>query len=265
MPGLLRPGAGLARPPRLVPSPGRNRVYVLPLLLLLLLGAYLVHLGTRPPQPAAPAPPQPSTLDRWAAAGPRGPSCLRLVIGQDVSGSMRDFDAARDQALDQLVRWTGENLRENDELAIVDFAAEAKVRLPPTRIDASPGTGTPTGAADGVDTLLNPVLDMIRAFPPTACDTALVLLSDAQLTDVPPTATDGNAALTGARVRDLKLLAPGREIEVPPQWQFAFPIAAPVFFDGLDPDATALAIGRTIVGLTGQKLAARPAPAARPS
>lgn len=91
--------------------------------------------------------------------GSRGPSCLRLVIANDVSGSMSDFAGARDAALHQLVDWAPRNLRPDDELSIVDFAADAAVRLPVSPVRTiGPAAASPAVVHDGSETLLAPVL-----------------------------------------------------------------------------------------------------------
>ncbi len=59
-------------------------------------------------------------------------------------------------------------------------------------------------------------------------------------------------------MHDLRLLVPGEKIKVPDAWIRAFPFAPPIMFDGLDPDETALTIGKTIGDLTGQRFVPTP-------
>jgi hypothetical protein len=249
----LSAGPPLGQGPGLESSPGRRRRRWLALALALLT-AVAVFLWLRPGSPPAP----PSSLGGYRLAGPRGPSCLRLIIGMDVSGSMRDFTTPRDDALDQLAKWAGQpgTLRAGDELAIVDFAADAAVRSAPRPANQPPDLAQ-SSATDGTYTLLMPLLDQIALFPRTSCDSALVLLSDAQLNDLPGSAAEGNALLNRYGLHDMRLLVPSAEIQVPPQWTQAFPIAAPVVFDGTNSNETAIAFGRTIAGLAGQQLVAR--------
>src|SRR5262249_41992342 len=109
-------------------------------------------------------------------------------------------------------------------------------------------------AADGPLTLVGPVLDAIDGFPATRCDTAAVLVSDAQIADLPGTAASGQAMLVAHQIHDIRLLVPGAGISVDPVWGVAFPAAPPRVFDGRDPDATGLALGQTIVDLTHRRL-----------
>ncbi|WP_224401695.1 vWA domain-containing protein [Pseudonocardia sp. ICBG1034] len=191
--------------------------------------------------------------------GARGPSCLRLVIAVDVSGSMAGYAGARDSALAQLLGWAGDNLRPDDEITVVDFAERSAVRLPVTTVDAlRPADGAVAAAVrDSHTTYLGPVLDQVRAQPGGPCDRAVLLLSDGLLADLPATADRGRAVLTAHDVHDLELLAPGEDVEVPAQWSTTFPAAAPIRFDGHDADDTAVALGGAIAAITRQTLEER--------
>lgn len=232
------------------PPGSRSRLYALPVLLAALIaaGTYLWPAGHKD---------APGVLSAYQAGGARDDmNCLRLVIGVDVSGSMSDFSVPRDNALTQLFDWvrTGNNLRPDDELAIVDFARVARTRMPPTQVDDLGSLPPPVGAADGQYTNLRPVLTRIGAFPRTTCDTALALISDAQLNDLPRSAAEGRQLLVGYRVDKIRLLVPGTGIQVYQEWARGFPSAVPQVFDGLDAEATGLALGHMVVGLTGQSL-----------
>jgi hypothetical protein len=189
-----------------------------------------------------------------ALTGPRSAECLRLVIGLDVSGSMRDYTTARDLALAQLLAWAPVNLRADDEIAVVDFALEAQVRLRPTAIRREPEGATARAVRDGRDTLLEPLLARVSGFPPTRCRVVLALLSDAALADLPPSATAGVDVLREHRVADVRLLVPSTTVDLPPEWAAGFPQAVPVRFDGREQDRTALVIGQTLADLTDQEL-----------
>jgi hypothetical protein len=161
---------------------------------------------------------------------------------------------ARDTALAQLIGWSRDNLRADDELAVIDFAADAAVRIPPTRRDKLSDAGAAAGADDGRFTYLEPALAAIDGFPPGSCDIELVLISDAQLADLPSEPAGGKPMLLRHHVHDVRLLVPGDNVDVPQQWVLDFPEAPPTRFDGTDSDATALAFGQAIAGLTGQTL-----------
>ena len=237
----------LRQPRRLARPLGSKRLYALPLLLALLIAAcwYLWPTGGSASGP----------LSGYRASGARDElNCLRLVVGVDVSGSMRDFAVPRDDALSQLFKWVKKNLRPDDQVAIVDFAAVAKIRMRPTQVAQLGGLPPSAAPRDGYYTYFQPILTAIDQFPRTSCDTALVLISDAQLIDLPATAAAGRQMLLDHHVGKIRLLVPGAAIQVGPTWTKGFPSAAPYVFDGTNAQATGLALGHTVVGLTGQSL-----------
>jgi hypothetical protein len=218
-------------------------------LLLLLLAAFGGWYGLHGRNSA------PGTLAGYEAAGPRDEmNCLRIVLANDVSGSMQDFAAARDDALQQLFSWLKKNLRPNDQVAMIDFAAVANIRMQPTQVSRLDSLPAAVGATDGTYTYFKPVLADISMFQPTTCDTAVLVLSDAQLIDLPINEAAGQQLLAAHHIDRIRLLVPGAGIQVGTDWAKGFPAAVPLVFDGLDPQATGLALGTTIVGLTGQKL-----------
>ncbi|WP_306214999.1 vWA domain-containing protein [Actinoplanes sp. RD1] len=267
MPDSLRPAPGLSPRPALARTTGRWRS-LLPLLLLVLLAGLLVVSWPDREEPPAAAPaagpaPAPAVLRGYQLAGPRSAECLRLIIGLDVSGSMRDYTTARDAALVQLLSWAPRNLRADDEIAVVDFALEAQVRLRPVAVGELPGTTAAPVVQDGRDTLLDPMLARAAEFRATRCRVVVALLSDAAIVDLPASAPDGVGLLRDHRVDDIRLLVPSTTVAVPATWVAGFPQATPVHFDGLAEDRTALVIGQTLAGLTDQEL--RPLTASAPT
>ncbi|NJP33758.1 hypothetical protein [Micromonospora thermarum] len=254
--GRLRPGPPLVRGTGLRPAHGVARRLV-PLLLLVV--APLVLLGWLAVHTVREQVEQSGRIEEYQLVGPRGPACLRMVIVVDISGSMLDFAVPRDRALERLFTWLSANLRTEDELAVVDFAAEAATRVPATDYRAARLPG-PTGAADGNDTLLLPPIAEVARLGATDCDVELMFISDALITDLPATANDGRRLLTTAGVHGIHLLVPGEDMEISDQWQVAFPAAPPIRFDGDDADDTALALGRAVAAVTGQRLERRPEP-----
>ena len=236
--GPLRPGAGLGpRVSRWLPVAVLAAALVVPLLWWALPSADGGGLSDR------------------RLVGPRGPACLRLAVAVDLSGSMTGYDAARDQALSQLVAWASDgNLRPDDEITVVDFAADAALRVPVTPVTSVGAAAPPVAVPDGRFTNLGPVLDVLATQPAGPCDHALLLLSDAQLADLPSGEAHGRTVLAAHDLHDVVLLVPGDDIDVPPAWTTAFPSAPPVRFDGHDADETALAIGAAVARLTGQNL-----------
>jgi hypothetical protein len=195
-----------------------------------------------------------SPLDQLYLMGTRNPHRLRLLIGADGSGSMDGCATARDAALTTFIQWAAVNLHADDEIAVLDWAANAKVRLRPTPLVQTTGTLPRPTRLDCSDSRLTPLLHTIGNLPPTDARTALVLLSDAQLADLPPTSAAGQHTLEAQEIDDLQLLVPGLDIQVPAQWNTAFPTADPQWFDGSDAHATSLALARALASLTGQRL-----------
>ena len=241
----------LARSGRL-PGTGDRRPWAVAALAALILAVALVGWQRHS---------QPTALAGWALAGPRGPACLRLIVANDVSGSMSDYSASREEALASLLQWAPENLRDTDSIGVLDFAGAATAVRGPQKVEdlASHGSSSllRAGLPDVSDTALEPVLATVGALPPSSCDTVLALLSDGLASDLPATADEALTALQGSDVHDVVLLVPSHGIDVPRAWSRAFPTARPLAFDGTSANATALAIGRAIAEITGQELRRR--------
>ena len=191
-----------------------------------------------------------------ALVGARGPQCVRVVIASDVSGSMQDAASARDSAIGTLLTWLPGNLRPDDEVAALAFAAVVGPVTGPATLDAlarSPFT-VPGTVADGTDTVWRPVLTAVRALPASPCSTSLLVVSDAQLNPLPTDAGAAREQLTAAGVDDLHLLVPSDDLDVPDGWNDLYPYAPPVRFDGTDRDETARALAQTVADITGQQL-----------
>jgi hypothetical protein len=282
-------GPALDRPYRLLPTGRRNRKLPGILLALLLLLTPLGWWATRPdtatataaaeplpppvvvatssptptptpPAPTTPAPkpktkkpsPSPSKLERATLAPGRKVSCARVIIAIDQSGSMDSYTTARDNALQQLVDWSRDNLRKRDQLAVVDFSGVAGGRNAPTSAVTSMHIGP--AAVGNSGSYYRPVLDVVGQFPKTSCKTALVLLSDGDLQDLPSTPDESVQLFKQADVKFQRLLVPDRSITVPQAWADAFPNGKPVYVDGLNPDETARVIGETIAKIVQTKL-----------
>lgn len=97
----------------------------------------------------------------------------------------------------------------------------------------------------------------VAQLPPTSCDTLLVLLSDAQLADLPAAEAQGLRVLADAGVHDLRLLVPTAAIDVPGEWLDAFPSAPPIVVDGTDAAATGLTVARMLAQVTDQEVVRR--------
>jgi hypothetical protein len=246
IPTLARPGR-LMHEPRLSrrPQPGR---WVAALLLAALIPLSLLWWRNAH---------KPDTLAALRLAGARGPVCERFVLGDDVSGSMRDYASARESALSTFLAWAPRNLRADDQLGVLDFAEDAGWARTPVAVGDSAAVGPATGVQDGRDTLMQPVLDLVRQLPSSTCDTSLLLFSDAQLADLPMSSAAGRELLRAAGIHNLVLLVPGKSISVPGQWTVAYPVAPPQRFDGRNSEGTAVAVAKVVARLTDQQLVRR--------
>lgn len=197
----------------------------------------------------------PTTLTQAVLTGQRGPACQRIVLAADVSGSMIDYTTARDNALSAYLAWAPTNLRSDDQLAVLEFSGTAGWTRTPSPITDPTNPGPHPTLTGG--TALTPVLELIAALPPSTCDTALLLISDAQIPDLPTDPATGRDSLTTAHVHDIGLLVPSPAINIPSSWTVAYPAATPIIFDGLNPDTTGIALATATAHLTGQTLTTR--------
>jgi hypothetical protein len=239
-------------------SPWRYLVAVVPLLLLLMLVGQ--WSGRDAPVldevPLDEVPVDGMPLDELRLSGTRGPQCVRFVVASDVSGSMKEAAAARDAAVRTLLDWLPANLRDDDEVALLTFAADVgSVAGPRAVADLRDGDAlTPGPATDADHTGWTPVLDAVASLPPSGCDTALLVISDARLSPLPSDADDARAQLSASGVRDLVLLVPSRELEIPGAWTELYPYAEPTRFDGTHRESTATAVAGAIADVVGQEL-----------
>lgn len=195
----------------------------------------------------------PATLAQAVLTGPRGPECLRLVVAEDVSGSMADYALARAQALTAVLAWAPGQLRADDELAVITFAASATTRLQPTPVGQ---TAVPADtAADGGDTLFTPVVDAAAQFPTTSCHTHLLVVGDGLIFD--GVEAGDLTRLSASGIDSVGLLMPSTDLDAPEEFLSAFPYAQTDSFDGTDADETALALAQVVATQTGQSIERR--------
>ncbi len=233
----------LRRGPRLTPTQRRAWPFLLVLLALLTTG--LVGWTRHDAGP--------HDLSHVSLTGDRGPACKRILLAADTSGSMTSYATPRGNAVAAYLAWAPTNLRPDDELGVLEFSGTAAWTRPPRPI-ADPTPSISVGTTDG--TALTPVLDLVAALPPSPCDTNLLVISDAQIPDLPEPA-NARTALTQAHIHDIALLVPSPSIEIPVEWVVSYPTPAPIIFDGLDPDSTAIAMATATATLTNQSLTSR--------
>ena len=231
--------------PDVTPLRRKRRSLTLLLVLLLLLLLLLLRWNNHR---------APASLEQAVLTGPRGPQCLRLVIAEDVSGSMSEYSAARAQAITALLTWAPGQLRADDELAVVTFAASATTRMQPTPVGqkSSPVADAPS---DGVDTLLTPVVDAAATFPETSCHTHLLVVGDGLISD--PVEAGDLARLSASGIDSVGLLMPSPDLHAPEEFRAAFPYAQNRSFDGTDADQTGLALAQVLATQTEQTIERR--------
>lgn len=209
----------------------------------------------------------PGVLDRSAAAddlarqtlvGTRSLTCQRVVVLLDQSGSMTQFAQVRTDAMSTLSAWVPENLRGNDQLAVIRWAARSETDLTATSIDSLDAAALTPGASDLGGETENVLLaaEQVEAMGPTSCRTALVFISDGELT----TEVDSDAldrVLVNIGADQVSLVLPTSSA-APEYWAQLFPYSNSFHADPNDANQTARAVGQAIASATGQKLVVRP-------
>lgn len=197
----------------------------------------------------------PVTLADLALRGARPAAPVRLVIARDVSGSMTQYAAAREAALDELVAWAPANLRPTDEIGVLDFADSAEWAQRPSTVHHLATFGPrrrPTHLGGG--TAWRPVIDRVAALGDHPGLTSLWLVSDGEYPDYPANTDAARRLLVDAGVTLMPLLIPSPAAVVPDVWLDVFPDHPALSFEGLDAHATAVAFAHTLAAVTGQRL-----------
>lgn len=224
----------------------RRRLLILALLPLLLLTS--IWRATAGDEAAGGV----TTLAGGRLIGPRGPACIRLVVAEDVSGSMAAFSTARDRAISQFLSWAPTNLRADDEIGVISFAGTASWRIPPVRVGKPPKIVAAAGLGNGTN--FRPVVRLAGNSATGPCEIHLVMLSDAQVADIPASAGGARTLLQDAGITEIYLLVPGENVDVFPGWEVVYPAAPPKRFDGMDADTTGVEFAKVVAKATGQSL-----------
>ena len=193
-------------------------------------------------------------LTRQALVGTRSLTCQRVVVLLDQSGSMTQFAQVRTDAMTTLAAWAPENLRSNDQVAVVRWAARSETDLAATSIDsldsAALTPGTSDLGAETEDVLL--AVEQVQAMRPSSCHTALVFISDGELTtEVDP--DELNRVLVDIGADQVSLLLPTSST-APEYWMQLFPYSLTFHADPNNANQTARALGQAIGSATGQEL-----------
>lgn len=203
----------------------------------------------------------PTFVDRAAAAddltrqvlvGTRNLTCQRVVVLLDQSGSMAEYAQVRIDAMKTLADWGPENLRSDDELAVVRWADTAVTDVVPTDVSAiGPSTFASYGADVGGGTEVLPAVEQVAQMPDGACRTSLVFVSDGEIDHADQGQVD--TALRAAGVDRVSLVLPN-STSAPEYWMRLFPYSETFYANPNDSGQTARALGQAIASATGQQL-----------
>ena len=183
-------------------------------------------------------------------AAPDAPT--RLVVVMDVSGSMRQYAPAREQALADLVSWGAQTMRPTDSLSVFAFATEGQCLLSETTIAdlsnrqfrlralQSLGGGTSVGA-------VLPILSAELGPEPHI----LAVITDTGITAISRQTIQQTASSLG--FTSVTAISP-KGTHPHPNWQAAFPMSRYETASPDDADAIGLALARTIASATGQQV-----------
>lgn len=131
------------------------------------------------------------------------------MIGVDLSLSAHRVVPATDSGLELLADWLPYELRPEDELAVIDFAEAARLRLAPTPVSARPRPSPREILLQHCASQLASLGQQASALGQDDLDTVLVVLSDKQLADAPRNSEDflARTGLRSVRMTGLALAA----------------------------------------------------------
>jgi hypothetical protein len=245
--GSNSPQLGSLRELSSLRSRGRRwRLWLIALLLL----ALLLPVVWRSWQLAQP----PSSLAAGRLEGVRSPAPVNVVLLLDVSGSFTTYLAMRDAALHEVVIWMPKNLRPDDRIAVVDFAANACTLLPSTRVaDLSTAAISRSSCTmDSSNTLIQPALDEAARIT-SGHATSVVVVTDTMVADAQSASVVASVASTGAST--MTVITPNG-VPVSADWANAFPWESAVQAAPDNSVQTAVAVGQAFAHATDQKLVA---------
>lgn len=213
-----------------------------PLLLAAAVGAALLCWLLTPGQPAS--------IAESRLTGPRPPGTIDVVVLLDNSGSFQQYAPIRQQSLQEVMTWTGKNLRPDDTVTVIEFAGDAGLVLPTTRVGDVAGRSAVTSARlDG--TLIVPPVVLARQSLTSAAPKSLIVVTDTEVQDPDPTSIDPLVA--DLHVTSMTVVVP-TGVDVTDAWSEVFPYENVVTADNGDAGDTSLAMARAIANATGQQL-----------
>jgi len=194
--------------------------------------------------------PRSDDLADLALTGVRGPGCVRIVVAPDVSGSMTEYEQVRTTALAELAEWTPENLRGDDELAVLVWDDAATIALNPVTVSSAAGvpTALPQPGTGGSD--IGPAIDLLHSFPTTYCRSALVAISDGLIGS---DAAGIEQTLRTSGFDSVAIILPNGS-SAPGAWMQVFPYSLQFHADPVSPAQTGRAVAEAIAATTDQLL-----------
>lgn len=175
---------------------------------------------------------------------------VRLLLMEDLSGSMSAIAGLREAVLRGLLGWSQRNLGVDDELAVIAFGGDACIRRPPK--SARDKTGLEDPDLTSYATMLGPTWQLASSFPPTEKPTLGVLISDGLVADLAGAGGEVHAAAAG--VDSTALLIPSEASfagGVPASWTAAFPHGTALVVDSQSSHLANELVG-AIAALTGR-------------
>jgi hypothetical protein len=195
-------------------------------------------------------------LTRLVLVGARNLTCQRVVVLLDQSGSMTEYAQVRDDAMATLAAWAPENLRADDQLAVVRWADTATIDVPPTEVGSLTPSSLAVGTGDvGGGTSLDPSIEQVASMGETSCRTSLVYVSDGQIAET--SAARLEPAIRASGIDRIGLILPN-STSAPEYWLGLFPYSDVFHADPDDPRQTARALGEAMATATGQQLEVAP-------
>lgn len=195
----------------------------------------------------------PRHLNDGHLVGSRAPVPMNVVVLLDESGSFAQYASMRSEALAQLWRWVPDNLRQDDRITVLGFAAESRVMVPTTTVgEVAQAAPIPaSGRAEGGSTEITPVLSEAVASVPAGMTTSLIVVTDTKI----------SSAIDQTVVDELigKLNATTMSVVTPSdnkpraEWRQAFPWEAQFTADADDADQIAVAMGNALAHATNQR------------
>lgn len=198
----------------------------------------------------------PASLADLQLVGARSPTPLNVMVLLDDSGSFQDYDAMRHTALDEVIRWAGDNLRDDDTITAVTFSEGAVVTVPQTPVSRirEGGVALNPTRSEGSTTAIQPALELLADSVEAPAVGTVIAVTDTMVVDADPAATA--ALLKRANAQTMSAITPDGT-GVAPQWQEAFPWQQSLQADPGATDEIALAIAEAIAHATGQELEER--------